>query len=184
MLSGTTYDAIGTAATQTFDNRNAGTGKTLAAGGLVMADGNSGANYSVNYVNDTTGVITPASLVVTAQPDTRVYNGNDYVQRCACRARARPTTQSALRPSRPSTTATSGTGKTLTASGLVMADGNGGANYSVSYVDNTLASLRLRRWWSQRSLTPASTTARRLRRGARGHRHDLRRHRHGGHPGL
>ena len=53
VVTGTTYDAVGTAATQTFDNRNVGTGKTLTAGGLVMADGNGGANYAVSYVTNT-----------------------------------------------------------------------------------------------------------------------------------
>ncbi len=75
VLSGTTYDAVGTAATQAFDNRNAGTGKTLTASGLVMADGNAGANYTIGYVNNTAGVITPAALTVTSQADSRVYDG-------------------------------------------------------------------------------------------------------------
>jgi hypothetical protein len=136
VLSGTSYDAIGTAATQTFDNRNAGTGKTLTAGGLVMADGNGGNNYSISYVTNTAGVITPASVTVTAQADSRTYNG---------------TTASGAAPVLSGTTydavgtaatqafdnRNAGTGKTLTAGGLVMADGNGGANYTVSYVNNT-----------------------------------------------
>ena len=75
VVSGTIYDAVGTAATQTFDNRNAGIGKTLTASGLVMTDGNGGANYAISYVNNTTGVITPAALTVTAQADSRVYDG-------------------------------------------------------------------------------------------------------------
>ncbi len=145
-LSGTTYDAVGTAATQVFDDRNAGTGKTLTASGLVMADGNGGANYAVNYVTNTAGVITPASLTVTAQVDSRIYDG---------------TTASAAAPVLSGTTYDSvgtaatqvfddrnaGTGKTLTASGLVMADGNAGANYAVSYVTNTAGVI-----------TPASLT--------------------------
>jgi hypothetical protein len=136
VVSGTLYDPIGTAATQTYDNRNAGTGKTLTAGGLVMNDGNSGANYSVSYVTNTSGVITPAPVTVTAQADSRVYDG---------------TTNSGVAPVVSGTlydpigTASTqayddknvGTGKTLTPSGLVMNDGNGGANYSATYVDNT-----------------------------------------------
>ena len=100
-----------------------------------MADGNGGANYSINYVDSATGVITPASLTVTAQADNRVYDG---------------TTASSVAPvvsgsiyDGVGTAATQsfddrnvGTGKILTASGLVMADGNGGANYSINYVDS------------------------------------------------
>jgi hypothetical protein len=43
--------------TQTFDNRNAGTGKTLTPAGLV-SDGNSGNNYSYTYTPVMTGTIT------------------------------------------------------------------------------------------------------------------------------
>ncbi len=43
--------------TQTFDNKNAGTGKTLTASGIID-DGNGGNNYAVNYIADNTGVIT------------------------------------------------------------------------------------------------------------------------------
>src|SRR5205814_8990958 len=40
--------------TQSFDNRNAGTGKTLTPAGLV-SDGNSGNNYSYTYTPVSTG---------------------------------------------------------------------------------------------------------------------------------
>ena len=137
MVSGATYDAVGTAATQSFDNRNAGTGKTLTASGLVMADGNGGANYAINYVDSATGVITPASLTVTAQADTRVYDGTTA-------SSAAPVVSGATYDA-VGTAATqsfdnrnAGTGKALTASGLVMADGNGGANYAISYVDSAM----------------------------------------------
>lgn len=50
---------------QLFDNKNAGTGKTLSASGLVIGDGNGGNNYIVSYVDDFTGVITPKPVTVT-----------------------------------------------------------------------------------------------------------------------
>ena len=136
MLSGTTYDAVGTAATQSFDNRNVGTGKTLTASGLVMADGNGGANYAINYVNNTAGVITPASLTVTAQADTRVYNGTTSSSAAPVLS---GTTYDAVGTAATQTfdNRNAGVGKTLTASGLSMADGNGGANYTINYVNNT-----------------------------------------------
>jgi hypothetical protein len=74
VLSGTTYDAVGSAATQSFDDRNAGTGKTLTASGLVMNDGNGGANYTVNYVDSNAGTITPASLSIVADDAERLVN--------------------------------------------------------------------------------------------------------------
>ncbi len=135
LLSGATYDAVGTAATQSFDNRHAGTGKHLAASGLVMDDGNGGANYAINYVDNAAGVITPAALTVTAQADSRVYDGTTASSAAPLLSGA---TYDAV-----GTAATqsfddrhAGTGKHLAASGLVMDDGNGGANYAINYVDN------------------------------------------------
>ena len=49
-----------------------------------MADGNGGANYAINYVNNTAGVITPAALTVTAQADSRVYDGTTRPARRRC----------------------------------------------------------------------------------------------------
>jgi hypothetical protein len=59
VLTGTQYDAVGTAATQSYDNKHVGTTHVLSASGLVMADGNSGNNYAITYVpSAATGVIT------------------------------------------------------------------------------------------------------------------------------
>ena len=52
-LAGTDTGAF----TQTFDTKNVGTGKTLTPAGTV-SDGNGGANYTITFANDTTGVIT------------------------------------------------------------------------------------------------------------------------------
>src|SRR5207344_3286772 len=128
--------------TQSYDTKNVGTGKTLTASGSVN-DGNSGANYSVTYVTDTTGGITARPITVTAQTDSRVYNG---------------TTSSAVTPvitsgsvaggdaagfTQSYDTKNVGTGKTLTASGSVN-DGNSGANYSVTYVTDTTGGITAR----------------------------------------
>jgi hypothetical protein len=51
--------------TQIFDSKNVGTGKMLTPAGTVT-DGNSGNNYSVTFVNSTTGAITAKPLSVTA----------------------------------------------------------------------------------------------------------------------
>jgi filamentous hemagglutinin family protein len=140
LLTGTIFgpDSVGTAATQSFDNRNAGTGKTLTASGLVIDDGNSGNNYNIIYVDDTTGVITAADLTVTAQTDSRGYDGT------ADSSVAPLLTGTIFGPDSVGTAATQafdnrnvGTGKTLTASGLVIDDGNGGNNYNIIYVDDT-----------------------------------------------
>ena len=61
--------------TETYDNRNAGRGKTLSvAAGYTVNDGNSGNNYNVTTVPDTTGVISKAPLTITAVANTKVYD--------------------------------------------------------------------------------------------------------------
>src|SRR2546423_1600604 len=47
--------------TESYANRNAGTGKTLTASGSV-GDGNGGNNYAVSFVADTTGVINQRAI--------------------------------------------------------------------------------------------------------------------------
>ena len=47
---------------EVYDSKIAGTGKTLTPA-AVISDGNSGNNYSVTYVNNTTGVIQPGQTV-------------------------------------------------------------------------------------------------------------------------
>lgn len=82
--------AIGDSATwtQTFDTKDAGTNKSLIPAGTVN-DGNSGNNYSITFINDTTGVIMedPTNSAFTAISETLtglsiannlnlVYSGN------------------------------------------------------------------------------------------------------------
>jgi YDG domain len=61
---------------QTFATKTVGTSKTLVPAGSVL-DGNSGNNYAVTFVNNTTGVITPKTLMVTGiTASNKVWDGN------------------------------------------------------------------------------------------------------------
>lgn len=121
--------------TQTYDNKNVGTVKTLTPSGVVN-DGNGGANYSYTFVNDTTGVITKKSINVTAQPDTKIYDGttNSSVAPVVGALEVGDTTTTA--PTQSYDTKDVWINKVLTASGLVINDDNGGANYNIIYVNN------------------------------------------------
>lgn len=61
---------------QTFDNKNAGTGKMLMATGNIN-DGNSGNNYAVTFVADNTGVINPRAITVTAAGQNKIAGSAD-----------------------------------------------------------------------------------------------------------
>ena len=75
VVSGATYDTVGTAATQSFDNRNAGTGKSSHR--RRPRDGRRQRRQQLQRQlrHERPGVITPALLTVTAQADSRVYDG-------------------------------------------------------------------------------------------------------------
>ncbi|MBI3630775.1 MAG: Ig-like domain-containing protein, partial [Candidatus Sungbacteria bacterium] len=62
--------------TETYDDKNVSTGKTLTPSGVVN-DGNGGANYNVTFENDTTGAIEMLALALTADSQSKVYGTND-----------------------------------------------------------------------------------------------------------
>ena len=71
-------DAVATEPVQVFDTKGVGSGKTLTASGLVINDGNSGNNYTINYVANTTGVITAKSILITADAgQSKIYGSAD-----------------------------------------------------------------------------------------------------------
>ncbi len=127
-----------TGLSETYDNKNAGTGKTLTvAAGYVVSDGNSGGNYTATTAASTAGVINKAPLTITAVPNTKTYDATTS-------AAATPTVSGLL----GSDTVTGlsetyddknvGSGKTLTvAAGYVLSDGNTGANYAVTTATGT-----------------------------------------------
>jgi hypothetical protein len=131
-------DVIYTGGTAGFDTRNAGAGKTVTATGLGLTGTDAG-NYTVNATATATADITARPITVTAVSDAKVYDG---------------TTSSSATPllggglGAGDTAAfiqtfddrNAGTGKTLTANGAV-ADGNGGANYQVSFVADTTGTI-------------------------------------------
>lgn len=128
-------DAISKNAIQSFDNRNAGTDKTITPSGLEINDGAAGNNYVVNYVNVVNGIITAYPLTVTAQADTKEYDGTTA-------STVTPATSGSIiapdfvatQPFQTFDTRKTGVNKLLTPEGLLMSDGNGGNNYTINYV--------------------------------------------------
>ena len=116
--------------TQVFDSRNAGA-RTLTPSGTVN-DGNGGYNYSYNFVT-APGTISPRPISVTALPDTKTYDGTTASSKT-------PTiTLGSLATGDTTTNFTqvfdsrNAGARTLTPSGTVN-DGNGGNNYSYTFV--------------------------------------------------
>jgi trimeric autotransporter adhesin len=130
-------DAVtpGGAAAGTFADKNVGAGKSVTVTGVTIS-GTDAANYNLIQQTGLTANITQAAVTVTAQTDTKVYTAN-------ISSAVAPVVTGIIAPdvvgTAPTQTFNSKTvavGKTLTASGLGINDGNGGLNYSVSYVTN------------------------------------------------
>ncbi|MDX9906602.1 MAG: YDG domain-containing protein, partial [Bacteroidales bacterium] len=131
-------DAVTNAGMQVYDTKHVGTGKVMTPSGTVINDGNGGNNYQITYVPNSVGIITEKMVYVNAVTDSKVYDGT-------VASAASPIVIGIISPDYAGTfptqvfdTEDAGTGKLLTASGMVISDGNGGNNYSVTYfTDNT-----------------------------------------------
>ena len=126
-------------ATADFNNKHVGTAKPVSVGGIGLAGTDSG-NYTFNTTAGTNANVTARPITVTAQTDSRVYDG---------------TAGSAVTPVVTSGSIVGGDtgafgqgfdnrnaggGKTLTATGAVT-DGNGGNNYAIAYVVNATGTI-------------------------------------------
>ena len=120
----------------TFADKNVGTGKTVTVTGLTLYSADADAlNYSLVSVTGTAN-ITTRPITVTAATNTKTYDGGTS-------ATALPTITSGTLAagdtagfSESYSTKTVGAGKTLVPGGSVT-DGNGGANYAVTFANNT-----------------------------------------------
>src|SRR5205807_4511607 len=74
IIAGTVASVDTAAFTQSFNNKNVGTGKTLTLAGSVNV-GNGGANYSITLASVSTGVITSRAITATAVADSKAYDG-------------------------------------------------------------------------------------------------------------
>jgi hypothetical protein len=114
--------------TETFTNKNVGSGKTLTPTGTA-SDGNSGNNYSYTWANNTTGSITVYAITVAATANSKVYDSTTS-------ASATPTASllgsdvNAFTESYASPNV--GTTISLIPTGTAN-DGNGGNNYSYTF---------------------------------------------------
>src|SRR5207253_2715998 len=106
---------------------------TLTVSAYTVNDGNSGGNYTVTTVADSTGVISANALTITAQTNTKTYDSTTS-------AAAIPVvvglvgSDTVTGKAETYATANAGVGKTLSVSAYTVNDGNGGGNYTVMTV--------------------------------------------------
>ena len=124
--------------TQSYLDKNAGTGKTINVdAGYTIRDGNNGNNYDVVIVNSTAGVITPKALTISTVANTKVYDGGvTSANKPLVTGLATGDRVTGLFQQYESKTV--GTGKKLLIkSGYVVQDGNSGGNYTVTEQGST-----------------------------------------------
>ena len=121
---------------ETYDTKDAGTGKTLSVSAYTVNDGNAGGNYTVSTATSTAGVINKVTLTVTADNKTKIYgmpnppltaSYNGFVGGENTNVLSSPVVLNTT------ATTTSGAGQyPITASGAAA------ANYTPQYVNGTL----------------------------------------------
>lgn len=128
-----------------FVDKHVGSGKTVTVSGAIVGDGNGGSNYSITYADNTNSSITPKALVISAGDVTKVYDGTTTAPGVA-EIKSGHLMGSDTLAGGTYTYADRhvGTGKTVSVSGVVISDGNGGNNYTVSYVDGNKGSITVR----------------------------------------
>ncbi len=141
-----------TGLTEKYSDINAGTAKALSVATFTINDGNSGNNYTVTKVADSTGAVSPAPLTITAAANTKTYDKTTT-------ATATPTvaglhgsdTVTGLGETYADSDA--GSHKLLTVNpGFVVNDGNGGQNYTVETAESSAGVI------NQAQLTITATT--------------------------
>ena len=123
--------------------------RRVTATGVTVNDGNSGGNYTVSYANNTNSTINKAAITISTSDVTKTYNGTLAAAGTAVvtsgtlytNASNSNTLDSLSGGTFAFTNANAGTGKTVTAAGVTVNDGNSGGNYTVSYADNTNSTI-------------------------------------------
>ncbi len=139
-----TGDAVTDAGIQTYDNKNVGVGKTVTPGATVINDGNSGANYSITYVDNTTSEITSRDVAGTFTANDKVYDGDvDATVLTQSLIGVLVADQAEVSLSGGSASFSDrhvGDGKTVTASGMTLSGAEAG-NYNLTSVAITTANI-------------------------------------------
>jgi hypothetical protein len=124
-----------------FTNKNAGTAnKTVTTSAVTVTDGNSGGNYAVSYVDNTTSTIHQAALTVTAAAAQKTYDGTLSATGTGIVGALAGAGDSVANAGNLSfTDKNAGTGKTVTVTGVQIKDGSGAdmtGNYAITYANS------------------------------------------------
>ena len=123
------------ALSQSFDSANAGNRTLRVNSGYSLNDGNGGNNYNVNLVS-ANGTITPASLTITANDATRIYNGTSIGNNAGASYSGFVNSETASVLT--GNVSFSNAGARNAGVYTLAASGQSSANYAITYVDGKL----------------------------------------------
>ena len=132
-VSGDTFTDTYTSAV--FPDKNVGTSKAVNVSGISIS-GPGASNYTFNTTAVTAANITAAPLTLTAQTNTKVFDGTTSAAAIPLVAGLKGS-DSVTNLTETYATPTVGTGKTLNVATYTVNDGNSGNNYVASLVANT-----------------------------------------------
>lgn len=126
--------------TALFINKHVGTNKTVDVTGLTLGGTANLANYSFDGESSTTADISQYALTVTAQTDSKVYDNtaSSSVLPVVTVGTLQGSDTAVLTQAFADENA--GTGKTIVPA-IAITDGNGGANYAVTLVNDTTGTI-------------------------------------------
>jgi filamentous hemagglutinin family protein len=127
-----------------FTDPNAGAGnKTVTTGGVTVLDGNNGANYAITYADNTASTIGKAPLTFVGTIADKTYDSTTAATLSGYTLTGRIGTQTltASDTSISFADAYAGTGKTVTISGITLADGTLGGLASNYQINSTATAL-------------------------------------------
>lgn len=141
-------DVVATGALLAYTDPNAGTSKTVNASGLIIHNSsnvNVTADYAITYLPNTASVITPAALSISTGAVTKTYDGTTAAFGAAPIAVGGTQlfgTDTLSGGTFVYASKNVGAGnRVVSAAGVTVNDGVGGANYDVSYLSNITSTI-------------------------------------------
>ena len=132
-------DSVSAAGTYSFDDRNAGTGKTVTANGITLSGGDAG-NYTVNATAIAVADILAKALIATFTANSRTYDGTAGATGTLGLTGVIAGDSVGVTGSYAFADKKAGTGKTVTASGISLSGIDAG-NYTVNASATALADI-------------------------------------------
>ena len=118
---------------ETYDTKNAGTGKTLSVSAYTVNDGNGGANYVVTLVPNNTGVIKPKPVTAAITAANKIYDTTNSATVTSCALTGVLTGEvGSVTCSGSGATFASANAGTRVVTATVSLSGSGSGNYALS----------------------------------------------------